>query len=90
MLLFTSVNCLGAPNNGTKFKFDQPDGSKVIVKLYGDEFHARAESEAGYTVVRDETTGWLSYAMRSYDGSTFVSTKVAYAGQEPDTLLHSG
>jgi M6 family metalloprotease-like protein len=58
----------------------QPDGSAVGLRLYGDEFHMRAESLDAYTVVRDRTNGWICYALLSADGEELISTSVPYLG----------
>lgn len=68
-----------APYFGTEFRFKQPDGSLVPVKVWGDEFYQRVESLDEYTLTRD-TTGWISYAVLSADGNTLVSTGIRYTG----------
>jgi M6 family metalloprotease-like protein len=60
--------------------FEQPDGSEVPVRLYGDEFHMRGESLDGFTVVRDRESGWICYALLSADGEELVSSSVPYLG----------
>ncbi|MEO0224963.1 MAG: M6 family metalloprotease domain-containing protein, partial [candidate division WOR-3 bacterium] len=57
---------------------EQPDGSKVKVVLYGDEYYMRGESLDGYTVIRDTQTGWICYADINEDGSEFISTGIIY------------
>ena len=58
----------------------QPDGSRVDVRVWGDEFYLRAESLDGYTVIRDPETGWICYADLAPDRSDFVSTGIIYRG----------
>ncbi|AQT67729.1 M6 family metalloprotease domain protein [Anaerohalosphaera lusitana] len=78
-LLFVSCGaCFAAPHHGEVYDLKQPDGSRVPAKVWGDEFYQRVESLDGYTLVRDETTGWICYAEVSADGSDFVSTGVVY------------
>lgn len=65
-----------APIFGEIRRFRQPDGDSVPLRLFGDEFYIRAETEDEYTVVRDKQTGWICYATQSSDGM-LVSTGVA-------------
>lgn len=69
-----------APHQGDVFSLRQPDGSRVDVKVYGDEFYQRVESIDGFTLVRDPETGWICYAEAAFDGEAFVSTGVIYRG----------
>lgn len=65
-----------APIRGEIFAVPQPDGTKVQLRVWGDEFYAVAEDLEGYTVVRDESTGVICYADRSIDGTDLISTRV--------------
>lgn len=67
-----------APYHGEIVEFEQPDGSKVKVKLYGDEYYLRAESLDGYTLIRDTQTGWICYADINEDGTEFISSGIPY------------
>jgi M6 family metalloprotease-like protein len=69
---------LAAPYYGKCFNVLQPDGSRVKVKIWGDEFYQRVESLDGYTLIRDKATGWICYATLAPDGSDFVSTGIIY------------
>ena len=64
----------GDPVWGDKFTFEQPDGKKVDVRIWGDEFYRVVESLDGYTLTRDPNTGEICYARLSSDGNTLVST----------------
>ena len=66
------------PYHGHVQQFLQPDGRKVPVKLYGTEYYIRAESPAGYTLIRDRSSGWICYAEISKDGNSLVSTGQHY------------
>lgn len=76
--LFISVQLFAAPYWGQIHKFNQPDGTLVEVKLYGDEYYMRAEGLDGYTVIRDPQSGWICYAGLSADGMELVSTGIKY------------
>jgi M6 family metalloprotease-like protein len=84
LLLSLSTTVLFASHHydGQPFKFPQPDGSSVTVNLYGDDFYMRAETSDGYTVVRDDSTGWICYATLSEDKTELVSTGVRYTGTQ--------
>jgi len=62
------------------FIVTQPDGSKVGVHYFGDDYFATAESIDGYTLTRD-SDGWLVYAALSSDGSEYVATSEKYRGR---------
>ena len=83
-VLIVSVFCdsaFSAPVRGKVYNLRQPDGSKVAVKVWGDEFYQRVESLDGYTLIRDED-GWIRYAELSADESEFVATDAVYGGEE--------
>ncbi len=69
-----------APFAGRVVEFEQPDGSKVPVRLFGDELYMRGESLDGYTLVRDPASGWLCYATLPPARDALVSTGVPYRG----------
>ncbi|MBN2718235.1 MAG: hypothetical protein JXX14_20490, partial [Deltaproteobacteria bacterium] len=69
-----------APVSGELFSATQPDGSLVTVRLYGDEFYIRAETEDGYTVVRDKANGWICYAELTGADDELVSTGIPFLG----------
>lgn len=72
---------IAAPHNGDTFDLAQPDGTKVPVLVWGDEFYQHVESPEGYTLVRDSETGWICYAELSTDSSELVSTGTIYRPQ---------
>ena len=79
-LFVISANVLFASHhyNGQPHDFPQPDGSSVTVNLYGDDFYMRAETTDGYTVIRDDSTGWICYATLTEDKTELVSTGIKY------------
>jgi len=77
--LIINATALAAPYNGNEYKFKQPDGSELTVKLYGDEYYGRMESLDGYTLIADPQTGWLCYATKNSDSSDLVSTGIQYS-----------
>lgn len=45
------------------FEISQPDGTTFKAKQEGDEWLNWVETEDGYTIIQDETTGWWYYAI---------------------------
>lgn len=69
---------------GELLSFDQENGPEVRLRVFGDEFYARYETEEGYTVIYDETLGKFTYA-RLKDGR-FVSSGVDLSLNPPSGL----
>ncbi|HEV8615425.1 MAG TPA: M6 family metalloprotease domain-containing protein [Methylomirabilota bacterium] len=51
-----------APANDNPFVLHQPDGTPFGARLYGDEWVNGAETVDGYTIVKDEVSGYWTYA----------------------------
>lgn len=66
--------------NGTPHIFAQPNGDSVSVRLFGTELYMDAESEDGYTLIRDEENGYICYAMLSADAMEYASTGIKFNG----------
>ena len=65
-----------APVDGEIFTLPQPDGSRVNVRIWGDEFYQVVESLDGYTLIRDPANSFICYARLSQDATTLLSTGV--------------
>ena len=68
--------------HATEHQMTQPDGTKVSVYLYGTEFYIDAESKDHYTLIKDEVTGYICYALLSSNGKEYASTGIVYKGGE--------
>ncbi len=87
-LSLLALGCLGAgarlavaaPHTGELMTMDQPDGSQVDVRLFGDEFYVRGEGVDGFTVMRDPRSGAICYAALNADSTEWVSTGQVYHG----------
>ena len=87
-LSLLALSCLGAgvrlaaaaPHTGELMSMEQPDGSQVDVRLFGDEFYVRGEGVDGFTVMRDPRTGAICYAVLNADGTEWISTGLVYQG----------
>ncbi|BDD04844.1 M6 family metalloprotease domain-containing protein [Aureibacter tunicatorum] len=86
-LLILNGALYGASYHGELSEFEQPDGTVVSLKLFGDHAYIRAETPEGYTVIRDEESGWICYAKLNEDKSKLISTGVKYL---PDTEGEQG
>jgi len=60
-LLFSPLS--GHPVWGEKIILTQPNGTKIVGYIYGDEYHRRIETEEGYTLILNEETGTIEYAL---------------------------
>lgn len=68
--------------HGTEHRMVQPDGVAVSVYLYGTELYIDAESRDHYTLIKDESTGYVCYALLSSDGGEYASSGIVYRGGE--------
>jgi len=84
-----AAGALAAPHHGDEYPLAQPDGSRVTVRVWGDEFYQRIESLDGYTLIRDPQTRVICYARLAADGRSFVSTGVR-VGEAPPAGLPRG
>ena len=65
---------MSVPFLGKEFDFTQPDGSALTVRGWGNQNHAVFEALNGYTLVKDLSTGFYTYANISDDGDDLIST----------------
>jgi M6 family metalloprotease-like protein len=81
-LLVLLAGCMGVANaapyppEGRVTEWTQPNGKVVKLRVYGDEYYARTETPAGYTLVFDNASRTYFYANRAADGKSFVSTGI--------------
>ena len=66
LFLIISLSHISAahPVDGEKILLEQPDGTTVVAYIYGDEYYRRIETEDGYTIILNEDTGYLEYALK--------------------------
>lgn len=65
----------------------QPDGTRVEVRVWGDEFYQHVETPDGHTLIRDLETDWICYADIKADGMALVSTGRIYSDSQQITLF---
>ncbi|MFA6778952.1 MAG: carbohydrate-binding protein [Paludibacteraceae bacterium] len=72
---------------GTEHTMKQPDGTFITVLLYGTELYIDAESSDHYTLIKDESTGFVCYALLAADGNEYASSGIKYTGgQVPEAV----
>ena len=81
-----AVAAAAAPHNGDAFVLGQPDGSRVDVRVWGDEYYQRVENLDGFTLVRDPGTGVICYADLAVGGDRLISTGVPVSDPAPAGL----
>jgi M6 family metalloprotease-like protein len=74
------------PYSGREFTFTDPDGTEVRVRGFGNQFAAVFETLEGYSVVKDERTGYYHYATVSDDGSRLLPNGPRVGAVEPAHL----
>ena len=62
------------------FQEVQPDGLTVEIHIVGDVEYHRMTDDRGYTVIRDDTSGWLVYARRDDDPGSPGATRMLMSG----------
>ena len=87
-LCFTLGSALGAPypKEGLLTEWVQPDGTRLILRVFGDEFYARTTTDDGYTVIFQPADKTYYYAIVGPDGKSLIPSKVE-AGKEPPKML---
>lgn len=80
-MVFGVCTLFAAPRNGEIYEFEQPDGTLVELKLFGDDYYLRAESLDGYTLIREVKTGWICYAKLNDEKDQLISTGIHYTGE---------
>jgi len=58
------------PANPDPVTISQPDGSKIVTRLHGDEFQNWTEHiDSGHTIIRNKSNGFWEYAEQNTDGT---------------------
>jgi M6 family metalloprotease-like protein len=76
----------GAPVYGRLMTLGQPDGQRVEVRVWGDEFYQIVESVDGYTLIRDPANRIICYAQLSSDKTRLASTGAAVGSRDPGSM----
>lgn len=74
------------PQEGLLTQWVQPDGTRLILRVFGDEFYARIATDDGYTVIFEPADKTYYYAITGPDGESLVPSQVP-AGKTPPRNL---
>lgn len=69
---------------GELMSFDQENGPEIKLRVFGDEFYARYETEEGYTAIYDEDLGLFTYARLK--AGRFISSGLDLSRSPPPDL----
>jgi M6 family metalloprotease-like protein len=72
--------------NGMEIEWTQPDGSKISLRVFGDEFYSRTETPDGYTVVYHPADKAYHFARLSNDGQRLIPSGRRVNGRPPAGL----
>jgi len=79
-LLASACAAFGAPYDGDTLTLQQPDGTLVQARAFGDEFYVRLESLDGYTLTQHPVTRRIEYARLDATAKAFEPTGTPYLG----------
>ena len=91
-LLVLLASCLGYssaapfPPEGLRTTWNQPGVESVPLRIFGDEYYARTETEDGYTAFYNQAEGRYYYAMLSADGGSLISSTIPLPNAAPAGL----
>jgi M6 family metalloprotease-like protein len=77
------------PPEGLIVEWIQPDGTKLVLRVDGDEFYARTRTKDGFTVKFRESDQTYYYAVLGSDGRSLVPSNIA-AHRTPPANLAKG
>lgn len=74
------------PKDGQPVKWVQPNGKRLTLRVFGDEFYARTVTPAGYTVVFKSADKTYYYAKLGKDGKSLVPSRVPADRSPPQAV----
>lgn len=78
----------GVPANPSVQQIQQPDGNTFQAVMRGDESQGWMETVDGYTVLKNEKTGFFEYAIKGPDGDLALSGIVVMPRADFESLEH--
>lgn len=83
IFFFLAYNFIyGAPVKNLAISINQPNGQIVKCYVSGDEFFNYIHDEDGYLIVKDQNTGYFTYAIQEKD--TFLPTQYIVGKDSPN------
>jgi M6 family metalloprotease-like protein len=76
LLLAGRVFAAPYPPDGLPIEWTQPNGTVLKLRVFGDEFYGRTETEDGFTVVFSDDDQTYYYADLAADGMSFFESQV--------------
>lgn len=76
LIAMTSAIAAPFPPEGYPTEWTQPDGTRLEVLMFGDEFYARTATKGGFTVIFEPRAKAYFYAASSPDGKGLISTNI--------------
>ncbi len=92
-LFIILAGCLGQATaapfgpDGRATHWMQPDGDRLELRMFGDEYYARTENAEGYTVIRSAADNAYHYAELSADGTALVPSATLADDPAPAGLV---
>ena len=77
---------MSMPYAGKEFLFTQPDGTKLPVRGWGNQYNAVFETLDGYTVTQDPVSGFYQYASVSSDHEELIPSGVMPGAVNPESV----
>ncbi|WP_005031275.1 M6 family metalloprotease domain-containing protein [Holophaga foetida] len=89
--LLLSLPAMAGPARPDIIELEQPDGTRIPVRIRGDEFQGWTETLEGYTVLRNEASGLWEYAQReAVSGALRPSGHAVVPGTPAPSFLSGG
>ena len=76
-LIFFPKGSLAVPARSEVENLRQPDGTEISVQQFGDEWSNGLRTHDGYTILRDERSGYWMFAEDAPDGAIRRSNRIA-------------
>jgi hypothetical protein len=80
----SSLSFGGGPANPFLHQIKQPDGSTFLARLRGDENQGWLETSDGYSIVKNDETGFYEYAEKASSGMLVSSGLRVLQIKQPD------
>lgn len=85
LVLFSilTMSVRSAPLLGEWIEYTQPDGTKLQLQVYGDEYYAETRTAEGFTVYFDSATKCYYYALLASNGTQLISSGIPVGSNAP-------
>ena len=80
---------LAGPANPEPIQIAQPDGTKFLATMRGDEFQGWMETSDGQTIIKNPTSGFFEYASQNADGGLIPTGLIVSAASRSNNAMQS-